>query len=260
MRKTIELPAPELSQLKRVDIDLDMTGRHYALLATSEGNIPEELALSILKDLVVQDANKLTLAELRYLFMLVKINAMDNNYNAYVYCTHFNPKTKKDCNYKNEVQIRLSDADLNRTPHGYKVPEIEFVIDNTQQMYKVMPPTADMEISLLNYLIVEKGIPQIDLQKDKTTALKFSFIRAMMHLVNDKGERVISQVNQFDECEKLFDVNKYTTIRKLFSLMEEVDGFGVQEEHVYHFKCKECGGELVFTIPLLYGFSNSVQL
>ena len=47
MRKTIKLPAPELSQLKEVNIDLDMTGRHYALLATAEGQVPEDVAISI---------------------------------------------------------------------------------------------------------------------------------------------------------------------------------------------------------------------
>ena len=64
MTKNIILPAPQLSQLKSVNVDLNMTGRHYAFLATSEGQIPEEVVLSIVKDLMVEDANKLTLTEL----------------------------------------------------------------------------------------------------------------------------------------------------------------------------------------------------
>ena len=61
MKKIIKLPAPQLSQLGEVNIDLDMTGRHYAALCTSEGQIPEDVALGILKDLIEEDANKLTL-------------------------------------------------------------------------------------------------------------------------------------------------------------------------------------------------------
>ena len=88
MRKTIKSPTPQLSILKEINIDLDMTGRHYALLASCEGQLPEDVVLSILKDLVEEDANKLTLSELRYLFMLVKINSLENKYVISVECTH----------------------------------------------------------------------------------------------------------------------------------------------------------------------------
>ena len=59
MKRTIKLPAPQLSILKEVNLDLDMTGRHYAQLASSEGQLPEDVVLSILKDLVDEDANQL---------------------------------------------------------------------------------------------------------------------------------------------------------------------------------------------------------
>ena len=81
MRKTIKLPAPQLSQLKEVNVDLDMTGEHYMQIASSEGQVPEDVALSIVKDLMEEDANKLTMAELRYIFMLIKINVGSNQYN-----------------------------------------------------------------------------------------------------------------------------------------------------------------------------------
>lgn len=253
MRKHIKLPAPELSQLKEVDIELDMSGRHYAELACSQGQIAEDVALSILKDLVEQDANKLTIAELRYLFMLVKINAMDNNYVVKVKCTH----TKKDgkpCNHITEYKVNVSDADLNRTPKNYKVPEVEFVIDDkTQKKFKIMPPTMDMESALLNWCIVEKGMNINDIENDPDTSFDFTYLRGLLHLIDKDGNRLISKVEQFEDSKKYLDINKYQTIRDIYAAMNEVDKFGVQSDKLYEFTCKECGGKLSFQLPLLNG-------
>jgi len=252
MRKTIKLPAPELSQLKEVDIDLDMTGRHYATLATSEGQIAEDIVLGILKDLIEQDANKLTLSELRYLFMLVKINAMENSYFVDVACTHVNKKNET-CGHVNHFEVKLSDADLNRTPHNYKVPEINFVnLEDKEQTYKVMPPTMDMESALLNWFLIEKNHSIEEITENAQDALSFSFIRSLMHLVDKNGNRLISEVNQFETADKYFDCNKFTTIKKLYEYSAKVDSFGVQDK-TYEFKCKECGGRIIFRLPLLNG-------
>lgn len=252
MRKTIKLPAPELSQLKEVDIDLDMTGRHYATLATSEGQIAEDVAFGILKDLIEQDANKLTLPELRYLFMLVKINAMENSYFVDVACTHTNKKGEV-CGFVNNFEVKLSDADLNRTPHGYKVPEIEFVtLEGKEKKYLVMPPTMDMESALLNWFLVEKNHTVEEIAENAQDALSFSFIRSLMHLIDENGNRLISEINQFETADKYFDCNKFTTVKKLYEYCTQVDSFGVQDK-TYEFKCKECGGRIVFRLPLLNG-------
>ena len=40
MKRTFKMPAPQLSYLKEVNIDLDMTGRHYALLGTTSDISP----------------------------------------------------------------------------------------------------------------------------------------------------------------------------------------------------------------------------
>ena len=257
MRKTIKMPAPELSQLKQVDIELDMTGRHYVQLATSQGEIAEDVALSILKDLVEQDANKLTLSELRYLFMLVKIHAMDNNYTVPVKCTH----TKKDgkpCNHVTNYVVHVSDADLNRTPHNYKVPIINVIIDEkTERTFTVMPPTMDMESALLNWAVLEKGWTTKQIEEDKEISMKFTFIRCMMHLVDKDNNRLITEVEQFETCDKYIDMNSYNMVKELYAKCNEVDSYGVQANHWYEFKCKECGGRLVFQVPLLNGLVDT---
>ena len=255
MRKTIKLPAPELSQLKEVNIDLDMTGRHYAQLATSEGQVPEDVAISILKDLVEEDAGKLTIAEVRYLFMLVKINSLENNYEATVSCTHEKKGGKEGevCGCLNTVKIRLSDADLNPTPKNYKVPEIEFRTEDSEKTYLVMPPTADMESALWNWFLTVKNKKMEDLADDKDVATEYTFLRGAMHLVDKKtGERLIQELNDFEPALKLLDCNKFSTVHKLNEYVMEVSQFGVQNK-VYDITCKECGGKLIFRLPLLNG-------
>lgn len=253
MKKTIKLPAPQLSQLKEVSMEMDMSGRHYVQLATSQGQIAEDVALSILKDLIEQDANKLTLSELRYLFMLVKIHAMDNEYKVPVRCTHVK-KDGKPCNHVTEYIVHISDADLNRPPHNYKPPKIEVIIDeSTQREFTVMPPTMDMESALLNWVILEKGWTLKEIEEDKEISMKFTFIRCMMHLVDKDNNRLINAVEQFETCEQYIDLNSYSVIKNLYALCNEVDSFGVQGNHLYEFKCKECGGTLVFQLPLLNG-------
>lgn len=252
MKKTIELVAPELSQLKKVNIDLEMTGKHYMELATLKGQLPEDIALSILKDLMEEDANKLTLAELRYLFTLVKINSMEDKYTVELQCTH--EVNGKKCGAINEVKVSLSEADLVRTPRHYKVPKINFVVDGVEKEYKVMPPEMGMESTILNYLVVDKGIDYEKISTDKQCAFVFSCIRALAHLIDKDGERVIKNVSDIENYEKFMAENKYLTMQNLLKYCLEVDSYGVKAKD-YEVKCKECGGILTFRLPLLYGLT-----
>lgn len=251
MRKTLTSPAPQLSQLKTFNIDLDMTGRHYALLASCEGQVPEEVALSILKDLLEEDANKLTLAELRYLFMMVKINSMENEYTVFVTCTH-NKEDGTPCKHESKYKVHLSDNDLNKTPNDYKVPTIIWRTEEAEKEYLIMPPTMDLESKLYEYFQTDKNISFDKISEDKQAAFEFTFIRDAMHLVDKDGNRLVNLDTNLSEVNKYLDSNKYKTIQKLYELCSQVDSYGVQNK-IYKMKCKECGGNLVFHLPLLNG-------
>lgn len=251
MRKTIKSPTPQLSILKEINIDLDMTGRHYALLASCEGQLPEDVVLSILKDLVEEDANKLTLSELRYLFMLVKINSLENKYVISVECTH-NKKDGGICGHKNKYEVFLSDADLNPTPADYEVPTILFKTTDSEKEYKVLPPPMSMESQLYNYFLTVKNATPQDIADSKELSFEFTFMRSLMHLVDNEGNRFVTENTGFDNLMSYLDYNKYQTITHLCEKVLEVNSFGVQNK-VYELECEECGGSLVFQLPLLAG-------
>ena len=245
MYKNIKLPAPQLSELKEVNIDLDMTGRHYALIATS-GDIPEDTALSVLHDLVDEDANKLTMSELYYLFTLVKIHSLEDDYTATVECPY--------CKHTETYDLHLSDSDLHRTPDDYKAPEIEFCVDKEKgiEKFTLKPPTMDMESALYNWYLTDKDITYEDLQKDLSTAMDYSFIRACMCLVRPDGSRPVYEPNQFETVLSWMDINKFNKMNELYLKIDEINSFGVHIGERIE-KCKECGEDVVFHLPLFFG-------
>ena len=264
MRKTFKMPAPQLSYLKEVNVDLDMTGRHYALLATSEGQLPEAVALSIVKDLMEENANLLTMAELRYIFMQIKINSLENKYVVTVECPHDKPDGKK-CGCNNDVVIYLSDADLNPTPSDYEPPKIIFRRDDTEKEYTIMPPSAAKEIQLYDYFIISKGADQEMITKDKKLSYEFTVLHSLLHLVDSDGNPFVKETDNFDDfldtglCEDgktpkptVLNLNTFQTMNHLFDKVYEVGQYGVQNK-TYDIKCKECGGRVIFQLPLLHG-------
>jgi len=254
MRKTIILPTPQLSYYKEVNVDLDMKGDHYIELAESKGRIPEEVALSITRSLMEEDANKLTLTDLKYIFTLIKINSLENNYTANVTCTLLK-KDKKICGHVNKFDIRLSDSDLNATPADYKVPEIDFIIGETEKTYKILPPFCNIEIGLYDYFITEKNVSIDQIINDTKTATEFALMRAVCHLVDKEGNRVIDDFSKFETALDMIKLNKFSRVTDLLAKVKEVDSFGVQSKQ-YTIKCEECGGTLNFRLPFLHGLTS----
>lgn len=251
MRKTIALPTPQLSYYKEVNVDLDMKGNHHLELAEAKGKIPEEVALSIVRSLMEEDANKLTINDLKYIFTLIKINSLENNYTADITCNII----KEDgtiCGHVNNVDVKLSDSDLNPTPADYKVPEIDFIIGNTEKTYRVLPPHCDIEIALYDYYITQKGVTVEQLEKDAAIATEFAIIRSICHLTDKDGNRVIDDFSKFASVLDYIKTNKYSRITNLLKMVNEVNSFGVQSKE-YTITCEECGGTLKFRLPFLYG-------
>lgn len=253
MKRTIKLPAPQLSQLKEVNIDLCMTGRHFALLATCEGELPEDVALSILKDLMEEDASKLTLTELRYLFMLVKIHSLEGNYRVGAECTNYDDDGNY-CGHNNVVNVTLADSDLNPTPPNYKVPEITWRTKDTEKTYKIMPPTMATESAIYDYFLTQKGANPEKIFNDKALRFEYGLIRAIVHLVDSDGNRLVKEDDSFEGLMEYLDYNDFIKVGKLQDAVTEVNKYGVQETWV-ECKCEKCGGKLLAHIPLLAGLA-----
>ena len=251
MVTTLKFPAPQLSYLKEIDVDLNMTGRHYAVLATSSGQIPEEIALGIVKDLTKADANSLTLPELRYVFTMIKINSLEDKYTVTLACTH--TVNGQKCGHKMTVDARLSESDLNRTDKKYKVPRIKFNISGEEKEWLVFPPKCSDEIELIKWFTNDKGNTLESLGNDKKVSMDYTYLRGLLHLRDPETmEPALHDVSEYDSMLNTLDINDFKSVSKLYDLMNEVDSYGVQNK-IYHVNCKECGGPLVFRLPILHG-------
>ena len=243
------MPAPQLSYLKEVNIDLDMTGRHYALLAQAKGMLPEDVALSILKDLMEEDANKLTLPELRYLFMMVKINNLENDFFVDIKCEHI--KGKKTCGCINHVKVQLQDSDLNPTPSDYEPPKIKFRRDDTEKEYTVMPPPAKRISELYDFFVTQKNADPTKIINDDKLSFEFTFLSGILHLVDKDGNPFVTEDDNFADFidngnmednktpkPTVININKMSVIKELLKYVKEVDSYGVQPTTV-DTNCKE---------------------
>lgn len=264
MKRTFKMPAPQLSYLKEVNIDLDMTGRHYALLARAKDMLPEDVALSILKDLMEEDANMLTLAELRYLFMMVKINNLENDYTVDIQCEHIN-KNGKTCGCMNHVKVQLQNSDLNPTPSDYEPPKIKFRRDDTEKEYTVMPPTVKKVSELYDFFITQKNATSVDIINDDTLTFQFNLLFGLISLIDSDGNPFVKDTDNFADFiddgnmedgktpkPSVININKMPVIRELFRYVNEVGAYGVQET-IVDTTCKECGERIIVPVPLLNG-------
>ena len=181
-----------------------------------------------------------------------KINSLENEYTVSVQCNH--QDKGKICNHINKFKIFLSDTDLNPTPNDYQIPKITWRTENTECEYEIIPPTMDIESALFNYFQTERNANPDDIPEDKKLSFDYTFLRAMMHLVKD-GKRLVTIESNFNDILNLLKFNKYSQLNHLFDYVLEVDSFGVQNK-MYEFKCEECGGTLMFQLPLLDGLTD----
>lgn len=249
MNKQIDLPAPSLSALKKVHLTMDMTGKHYELLAAYEGGSPEQVILSILTDLMEEDANKLTREEANYLFTLVRIASLGDDIPMNITCPH--------CKHEGKATAKLSATDLKTTPILYKIPTVEWVCERGKEpeTFQIVPPPLAMEVSLFDWFLTTQDKTRQQLLSEKPLLMMFSMLKALLHLTRRDGTRFIETTDDFQMAHETLSFNPYRTTAQLDTYQTEVDSFGMKpNRHTY--RCKECGGTSTFHLPLLYGLYN----
>lgn len=249
MKKPIDLPVKTLSTLKRVHLSLDMSGKHYQDLATFDGEQPEQITLSILSDLIDENADLLTKQECCYLFTIVKISNLGSKIPIRLECPN--------CKHSFKDVLNLADVHINEPPKDWTVRKVLLTLsDETKKEYSILPPTLASEIRLLDWLSVYKDIPRKSIYEDKDKTVLYKMYYAMIHLVDENGNRVFDTVDDFNTLdEKMGDIT-YKQVAHLVYLSEEVDSFGISP-NVKFVECEGCGEKLSFHFPILYGLCSS---
>lgn len=249
MTKIIELPAQQLSRLKKVHMSFDLTGKHYEMLASYDGGAPEQLVLSILMDCVKENVALLSRQEALYLFTLLRITSIDSYADFSYVCSH--------CGKKQTVKVNLGDVSINNPKKKYKIPSIEWQtkINEKKNEYSVLPLPLATEVMILDWFAVKLDISRDSLIKDKKYLTKYQIIKAIASLVAKDGSKVIETTENLNDIDDMLSFNDYSTVKKLMNYYEEVDNFGMGD-NIQTVKCKGCGETNKFHLPMLYGLYN----
>lgn len=248
MKKPIDLPVKLLSNLKRVHLSLDMNGKHYQDLATFDGEQPEQILLSILSDLIDENADLLTKQECCYLFTIVKISNLGSKIPIRLECP--------SCKHTFKDVLNLANVHINEPSKDWKIPKVSLpLIDDEPIEYSVLPPTLASEIRLLDWLSVYKDITRKSIYEDKDKTVMYKMYFAMLHLVDKNGNRIFDDVDSFNTMDEKMGNITYKQIAHLVYLSEEVDSFGISP-NVKFVECEECGEKLSFHFPILYGLCS----
>jgi len=259
MKSLYKSPLGELSYLKEFHLDVEMLGEHFDALAKSSEENYEKTVVSILTDLLDEDANMLTLQEMTYLFLLVRIHSLSNNLTEEVECTNTVLKqtefgTRRErCGAKNLIDIRLSDADLNYIPEDYKPQTIIVKLGEREASYKVIPPPMKEEIDLIGYF-QERGFLRKQLMsgkdEDRGLLLEYAKHRGFLFLQNVETGETFYDRNRRQRAVAASLKAPAKFVPTLLKAVKDVEAFGLKTlEKKY--KCKECGMDLTVQMPFL---------
>ena len=256
MGKTkFKLPTGSLSYLKEVTIDLELKARHYDDLVAADENSYERAVLAVLKDLMEEDPFQLTMQELYFLWLYVKVHSLGSKITTNVRCKHIihDKHADRECGFLNTAEYSLLESDIVYAPSDFEIPTITFVRGNIADLYDVLPPTMTQELDLFAYF-QEKGIPKESLLGNKQHTLEYAKHRILIHLRNkNTGDRFFDRQQREMALKDIAD-NPLSFLKMAGDLMEKVNSFGVSHQRM-NLVCKECGGKLTFRLPLQAGLS-----
>ena len=249
MKKQIALPSGALGYLNKINIDLEMTGKHFDALNLISDDHYEDTVLSILKDLMEEDPYLLTQIDLMYVFTLVKCSSLGDKIEVTAQCPNTvvisdsGSTARRACLAKHRFSIRQVEDDV--IMFTGKVPAFELEVAGIPYTFELRYPSMFTEIELLNYF-EEQGKSRKDILNDKETQLLYAKRRMAAAI----------KTNDFS-IDQLVEALTKASFRKNAELAEKVKDlqkYGIKHK-VYSIRCKECGGSFDYHLPLLAGIS-----
>lgn len=224
-----------------------MTGAHFEQISLFDGRKPDQLALSILRDLCEENADLLTVSEATYLFHLVKVHTLNEDITAHYICPH----CKKEGTYK----IDLSTGKLNLPPSDFKCPTIAWKLnaDAPERTYKVMPVPLAQTIAIQNWFMQVKDINVLAKDTPKEERYQYGLIQTVSSLVRDDDSHILD-ISNYDTVSDMIKANSFRTMAELISKEKEVNSYGPTLSPITT-TCKECGKDATFRIPLFLGLT-----
>ena len=151
MKTVINLPTADLLKVSAVHMDLDINGdQHDRLVMGSEQNF-ERVMLSVLDELMDEDAYSLPLAVNVSLFLAAKIQSLGYNWSIDWKCpnmigTKNNPNKLVQCGHSNKFELNANELKWKDLPKNYKYPRRSFQAPD-EKTYEVYNACISIAIS-----------------------------------------------------------------------------------------------------------------
>ncbi len=267
MKNLFELATGKLSVLGEVHLDPVMKGRHFDVLTLGDQENFEQIVISILRDLMDEDPEKLTMQELYHVWTFVEISTLGPTLSVSANCpkeigfkTETGQRASKICNNSLETTINLAeDSDILRLPKKYVIPSLEFLLELEEgsKVYYFRPPTLKEEIFLLSRF-QEEGFSRadiLDLKNKLDCSFRFSKHRMLLHVTDEEGKFLFSDHYDREKAIKiLLDGNPMTIIAKITKIVQELATFGVVTK-AKNVICSSCQSETKLSLPLKSGLA-----
>ncbi len=267
MKSLFELATGELSILKKVHLEPIMKGRHFDVLTLGDQENFEQVVVSILRDLMDEDPEELTMQELYHVWTFVKISTLGPTLSVSANCPkevgfkdENNNRASKICNTLLETTIDLaSESDICRLPKNYKVPSLDFLVkkeEGTKKYYFRPPPVREEMLLIARFQ--EAGVSRmdlIDLTKDLKSTFSYSKHRMLLHVTDEKGNFLFFNHEDREEAiHFLLEENPLTIMASFTRIVKELATFGVVTK-AKDVVCSSCNSSIKLSLPLKSGLA-----
>lgn len=262
-----QLAGGPLSFLKEIHLDLQLKGKHLEPLTYATEDSFDKTVVSVLNDLMEENAEDLNLQEIYHVWALVKCASLGPSLSIRAHC---NKKVRvensqrqiveRNCEGLIESSFSVAEADVVRVPGNYKIPTITLPLGEggTEVTYEIKPPRIKEDIFLLD-IFNEMGITKtilVDVRNNKEESMNYARHRMLLHLCKN-GETVFTSFEERAELIKILnDQCSMSQIKELNNKIAEVSKYGVKFRSVVE-TCPECKSKVEVFLPLSAGLDLS---
>ena len=250
----VKLPSGHLGAFPVVKIDTELSGEHHEMFLSSPDKMFERTVASVIGSLLqVGDVYRITLADLMYLFYLVRTASVGPAYKAKWICKRsVTPKgnVSQECGCENQYTLSLPANKTTYVPASFAYALYDVTVNSiTTRMYVRFLTVAE-EFAVLDDLAGHNLSK--DMLGDKVNAYTYAKLR-LLKAITFEDARVNGYTSE--QREDILKALPFSLTQKLFDDMSKLDQFGPDMSPKV-VTCTKCKGESKLVIP----FSSSFLL
>ncbi len=253
MKTLVKLPSGSKGYYPNgVNIDLEMTGDHHDKLLSGNSELYDRVIVSVLDSMMEEDAYKITMADMLYLFFMARAQSISPDYRTSWTCSAdvVRGDVKVSCNTPNSYHLNINELKINYMQDTFEFPVYPFsifgldgnLIAETEVSIKLL--SMDDEIQIIDSFL-GKGISR----KDLASKNAYDYARTrILHSLDFKDSKYNSL--SLDERSISLKKNNLKTMNALLVGIKNLsDSIGI-DLTPRDVQCKECKSQFKLALPI----------